>query len=248
MNKKPDVTGLSPERVKANIKGEQLFDTKPIQSRHGKFYEQISLIGRKSRMRSTAHLSGQRNIRSYDPPLEIKDIELITSPWKRKILDELREKSGYAKGDKTRFFKPDEIIRANLPFRTVTIEKRGVGASAVRKINNNVFRVASDVNTHIMVYSTTDKRLKAVAVKNKRIFKDVPKPSDFGKELFRFKKGDIVNWKYRNSDITGKVTKCLTKGAGIDITDVSSDKTFTGKNPVYIQWVRSAEGKLLFEK
>ena len=246
LNKKPQSPYIKPVVINPKIKGEKLFDTNPLQHKNGKFYQQISLIGRKKSARSSNHKAGQRKIRAYNA-LRIDQIELIMSAWKRKILDELREKLGYMKGDRKKYFKPDDIINANLPFRTVTIEKLGVGESAVRKIKNNVFRVASDVNTHIMVYSTPDSKMKAIPIKNTRIFKDVDMHRDFSKKLFIVKKGDVVCWKNKGVEITGKVMKCLTKGASIDIKDMDSDKTYSAKNPVCIQSVRSSEGKLLFE-
>ena len=246
INKKPISTGIAPFEIKANIKGEKLFDTNPLQFKDGKFYQKISLIGRKERMRSTKHLSGQRNVRSYGT-LRIDQIDDITSKSKQNILEDLRDKLGYKKGDRTKTFKPDEIINANLPFRTVTIVKLGVGQSSVRRIKNNLYRVASDVNEHIMVYSNSNGRLRAFPVKNKRVFKNSPFPEDYAHKLFTVRKGDVVCWKNRGNEVIGRVTKCLTKGPSIDIKDVNSDKVYTAKNPVYIQWVHSPDGKVLFE-
>src|SRR3989338_5982532 len=248
LNIKPVFKDAVPQTIKSSITGGKLFDTTPLQFSDGKFYQNITLIGRKAGMRSSKHKRGQRNIRNYGS-IYMDEIELITSEWKKKVLCELRDKLGYVKGDKNKSFKPEELMNANLPFRTVTIDKRGVGESSTRLINNNVFRASAEVNTHIMVYSNNDGRMKAFAVKNPKIFKDAGLPHDFQKKIFIVKKGDIVTWKKSEDGIavTGRVTKCLTKNGVIDIKDMNN-KIHSGKNPVYIEKIVSPERGAIFER
>jgi hypothetical protein len=100
-----------------------------------------------------------------------------------------------------------------------------------------------------MVYSNSDGRMKAFAVKNPKIFKDAGLPHDFQKKVFIVKKGDIVTWKKGEDEIaiTGRVTKCLTKNGVIDIKDMDN-KIHSGKNPVYIEKIVSRKKETIFER